>query len=410
MSHRRIGEVVLREFLVSLILAIAMGAGLNAAAAQSDLDKLVGQPADIASSAYQYRADRKPEDNPPESWLALMRYASMPLNKPVDMNAPAIKQVLCALLWEEIRPIQRLELTWAENVKDRPAPEELTVTTLDNQGTASSWWNNLKAVQKTVKPAVSADGRTYAYDLRGDTCGIVIGVGTGKAAASFAVPQMRVLVADTWKKMDVEIEWGYEPKTDGSDYSGRIEAYDGRVGDLAPLDGDAQTTVTAPASWRSVGKGGPRRGVKASLLYMGTSKWRRAMPFTSQPDDVARTIVTVWTKAGNFSFLAADLENGPILAPEYGFFVRRISAPAAATTADGCVGAADAAGGQDERPSPAARNCSAGEATQCPGSAGIPPTNPFPCRASPFRRGVWPCIPGLTAMWPSVGAVRSRAW
>jgi len=37
----------------------------------------------------------------------------------------------------------------------------------------------------------------------------------------------------------------------------------------------------------------------------------------------------LWTNSGNFSFLAADLENGPILAPEYGFFVRRTS-PAAA--------------------------------------------------------------------------------
>ena len=39
------------------------------------MGKLVGQPADIASSAYQYRADRKPEENPPESWLAVMRFA-----------------------------------------------------------------------------------------------------------------------------------------------------------------------------------------------------------------------------------------------------------------------------------------------------------------------------------------------
>ena len=29
-----------------------------------DLDKLTGQPVDIAPSAYQWRADRKPEDNP----------------------------------------------------------------------------------------------------------------------------------------------------------------------------------------------------------------------------------------------------------------------------------------------------------------------------------------------------------
>ena len=47
--------------------------------------------------------------------------------------------------------------------------------------------------------------------------------------------------------------------------------------------------------------------MKASLLYMGTSKWRQVQPFTSQRDDVARTIVTLWTKAGNFSFLGRGL-------------------------------------------------------------------------------------------------------
>jgi hypothetical protein len=78
-------------------------------------------------------------------------------------------------------------------------------------------------------------------------------------------------------------------------------------------------------SWRSSGKGATRRGLKLGLLYMGTSRWRAVQPFTTQPEDVARTIVTLWTAAGNVSFLAADLERGPILAPEYGFFVRRTS-------------------------------------------------------------------------------------
>ncbi len=65
------------------------------------------------------------------------------------------------------------------------------------------------------------------------------------------------------------------------------------------------------------------------MLYIGTAKWRRVLPYTSQRDDVARTIVTLWTKGGNFSFLAADLENGPVLAPEHGFFVRRTTPLAA---------------------------------------------------------------------------------
>ena len=38
--------------------------------------------------------------------------------------------------------------------------------------------------------------------------------------------------------------------------------------------------------------------------------------------------MTVWTKAGNFSFKVSDAEKEPILAPEYGFFVRADSSSA----------------------------------------------------------------------------------
>ena len=38
----------------------------------------------------------------------------------------------------------------------------------------------------------------------------MISVGGGKTAADFDVPAVRVLVAETWKKMDVEIEWGFD--------------------------------------------------------------------------------------------------------------------------------------------------------------------------------------------------------
>src|ERR1039458_5593452 len=264
-------------------------------------------------------------DNPPESWLALMWYAHQALNQPVDVNATAIKQVLCGLLWEEIRPMQRLELSWSADLKRRPAPGELVITTLQSKGSSSSWWNNREAVPKSVKATISGDGRTYLYDLPTDTCGIVVSVVGTRSASEYDVPAMKVLVADLWKKMDLETEWGFDPATLDKDYSGRIEAYDGQVGNLHPLDEDANTAVSQSNSWRSDGKGPARRGLKASLLYIGTAKWRRVQPYTSQPDDVARTIVTLWTKAGNFSFLAADLENGPILAPEYGFFVRQTS-------------------------------------------------------------------------------------
>jgi len=351
-----------RILTTSTLLCMFISFGWGAAAAL-DLDKMAGQPVDISSSAYQYRADRKAEDNAPESWLAVMRYANQPLNQRVDVDAPSVKEVACAALWEEIRPVRQLELTWLSDDKRQPAPEELAVTTLNNQGAASSWWNNLTGAKTPVKPTVSSDGRTYVYLLQTNTCGIIVSV-VRKRAADYTVPAMRVLVAETWKKMDVEMEWGFDPTAVGRDYSGRVETYDGLVAGLRPLEGDESTTTIEPNSWRSSGKGSVRRGVKFSLLYMGSSRWRPVQPFTSQQDDVARTIVTLWTKAGNFSFLAADLENGPILAPEYGFFARRTSprplpeptsppdprAPLA-TTMDAIAGSKDLLGwGSDETP------------------------------------------------------------
>ena len=290
------------------------------------MNNLVGQPADIAPSAYQYRADRKADANSPESWIALMHYARQALNKPLVADAPEIKQVLCGFLWEEIRPVQQLELAWQADALRRPAPRELVITTLANHGTASSWWNNLDAVKQTVVPTVSDDSRTYVYELKTPTCGIVVSVAGTERAADFEVPAVRALVTDTWKTMDVEIEWGFDQANAGGDYSGRIEVYDGMAVGLRPRKGDEYTTVTDSTSWRSVHNGVARRGIKLSLLYMGRAIWRPVQPYTTQADDVARTIVTLWTNAGNFSFLAADLENGPILAPEHGFFVRRTSA------------------------------------------------------------------------------------
>ena len=73
---------------------------------QRDIDRLVGQPADIASSAYQYRADRKAEENAPESWIGLMQYLGAPQDRPLDTSTKEARKVLCSLLWEEVRPIR----------------------------------------------------------------------------------------------------------------------------------------------------------------------------------------------------------------------------------------------------------------------------------------------------------------
>jgi hypothetical protein len=287
-----------------------------------DLVGLIGRPVNVAPSAYLYRADRKPEQNPPESWVMLMQYANLPFNKPLNVGVPAIKKALCGLLWEEVRPLRKIELSWTSDAKQKPPAGDVVLAYFDTTDqNAHTWWNP-RTIKEADKPEVSADGQTYTYAIPSDTWGVVVAVRGRREASACAVPQIRAFVPDVWNRMDVEVEWGFEEKRAGLEYDGRIEAYDGVLADVRPIDGDAGTTMAGPTAWRSARKGDGRRGVRLSVLYMGTSPWRRVWPYAAQKEDVARTILTVRTRSGSFSFLAADLVNGPIVAPEYGFFVR----------------------------------------------------------------------------------------
>ena len=173
----------------AVMLILAARAELTAATPGADLDKLVGQPADIASSAYQYRADRKPEENPPESWLALMRYANQPLNKPVDVERAGDQAGLVRVTLGGNPPARTIGVDLGRRCPAPACAEDVVITTLDNRGTASSWWNNLVAARKSVKPAVSADGTTYVYDLETPTCGLVISVSGAKAPRTSTSPR-----------------------------------------------------------------------------------------------------------------------------------------------------------------------------------------------------------------------------
>ena len=146
-----------------------------------------------------------------------------------------------------------------------------------------------------------------------------------EGAASFAAirsPKVRVLAPQTWQRLDVVVEWGFQSGAEKSCFDGRIESYNGVVGPLSPMEGDP---VTKPhgTEWASPAAK-TRRGIAFPVLYIGykeTATW----PGQARIEDVNRTIVTVRTSSGSFSFMPADLQRGPILAPEYGFFVRKTS-------------------------------------------------------------------------------------
>ncbi len=189
-----------------------------ASAGAGGLAARVGQRADIAPSAYLYRADRKPEENPPEGWILLMQYANLPFNRPLDVTVPAIRKTLCGLLWEEVRPVRRVELSWASDAKQKPSVDDVVLTYFDTTDqNAHTWWNP-RTLREAGRPEVSADGQTYVYGIPSDTWGVVVAVRGQKDASAYAVPTIRAFVPDVWKKMDVEIEWGFDEKRAGLEY------------------------------------------------------------------------------------------------------------------------------------------------------------------------------------------------
>jgi hypothetical protein len=122
-----------------------------------------------------------------------------------------------------------------------------------------------------------------------------------------------------WEYAAVVVEWGFKKGTENLPFDGSIQSTYllGMLGTAKPLPGDKQTTMTGPLAWKSPAGGESRRGIIVPVLY------------TTAVRGPARTIVTVRTGSGSFSFQPVDVETGPILAPEYGFFVRATGQPAA---------------------------------------------------------------------------------
>ncbi len=98
------------------------------------------------------------------------------------------------------------------------------------------------------------------------------------------------------------------------------------MGDIAPLAGDSGTASDGRSAWTS--RAGARKpaGNFPSLLYIRPAV-ERIKNLPKYPYGHPRdTRITLWTRSGNMTFLAKSLEDGPIYAPEYGFFVARAGA------------------------------------------------------------------------------------
>jgi hypothetical protein len=348
-------------------LSIVLGAG---AEKNPNLDQLVGQVADLAPWAYAYRADLKVQEKPEAYFVPRVlerlddayRPVSLLLSQEDSNNhqlLPRPSGVLqSALLWEGRVQLNRVELHWPRNEPGPPPLENVEVRVYPSPFGWFGWQGDRRV---TVKPKISPDGLTWVYQgtQAGESIptegyppakGVGLAWGTaesgqnsnevgmvavfvqpcGKAKnedkkeqAKCAVPQIRAYGPEKWNRMDLEIEWGFKEGTQKADFDGRVEGFFSFVGNVTPLPGDTETAMVGPHAWESHAANGSRRGIAISLLYI--------QPAVEYVDKLPRfpyghprdTRITVRTKSGSFTFLVRDLEEGPILAPEYGFFVTK---------------------------------------------------------------------------------------
>ena len=351
-------------------LVCSLGFIADAGADSQAPDELVGQPAELSAWAYAYRANLPVQDKP-EACFVLRRLDRLdrvyrPVNLLISQNdpqnrtlPPAPRGVLqSALLWEGRVLINRLELQWPKEGPKPPSPENVEVRVYPSP---FGWFGWQADRPVTAKPQISQDGLTWVYqapeagklipteeNLLPKNIGIAWGGGElgrnpdevdmvavfirppgdvkkddKKEPVQYAVPQIRAYGPENWKRMDVELEWGFKEGTQKADFSGRVEGFFGRVGNAAPLAGDTGTTIAGPNAWKSQATGEGRRGVVMPVWYLQPAAEKAGdlpkFPY-GHPRD---TRITVWTQSGNFTFLVRDLEQGPICAPEYGFFVAK---------------------------------------------------------------------------------------
>jgi hypothetical protein len=344
----RRGVVVVLAMFGAGVAFAAQSPGVQPTATdKAKLDKLVGQPVDIAPWAYAWRADRAIQEKPeayfiprrldridkvyrtaftalPPEQLKSIYYDMPDLLKPLP--SPPKGRLRAGLLWTGGVTKYQVELHWPAGAAEIPSPDTVEVRVYP---TSYGWFG--WTVDKVLSnPEISEDRRTWtyksepdakmdwAYNVRVDAATEMVAVFREDAktsgGAEAAVPSIRVIGPSMgqWKRIDLEIEWGFQAGTEKTDFDGRLESHVAIVGPVLPLTDDKGTTVTGPNAWQSRAAGDARRGIVVPALYAPDSR----------PGLDSR--ITVWTKTTGFTVRLRDLDDGPILIPEHGIFVTKV--------------------------------------------------------------------------------------
>ena len=293
------------------------------------LEPKEGDFVDFAPWCYTYI--KGATDNPPEScWMG------------VSPN------MLCGLMWESWRPAHLLEIRFIPGTGAIPKEEEMTFAFAEPSRDPNlaihgvNWWayTNYMAMPAIYKGRAgeALPAGAFAFTVPRECKAGVAGLPSTfcntaafyySGTATLARFNARLYTDAKWRApMDIEIEWGFpvdnqyadirSPKPGRDPVDGRIEAYQGYVTRLGPL-APGGTTMDGANQWREKSGVAGRRGLRARVWLTDNP----ADGSKNQAPYADRTVVTLWTTAGDVSFAPSDLDAGPILIPSVGVFIAR---------------------------------------------------------------------------------------
>ncbi len=374
-----------RELSVALVLLV-IGSGVArpgelaaSGPAASDvsstvtfLDNLPGRSVDIAPWAYAWRADRAVQEQPEAYFIprrleridtvyrvALGRVGAAALKSECydmpDLITPLPPKprgrLVAGLLWSVRLADYRVELCWPAG-QEVPSPDAVEVRVYPTAFGWFGWCND----ETLGQPKISADRRTWTYNHSGvPEIPTVVGRTHRRGSATemvavfceaektpnggkLSVPSIRLIspTIGNWKRMDVEIEWGFQSGSEKADFDGCLESDLSLIGPVLPLADDPGTTITGPHAWQSRAAGEGRRGIVLPLVYVPSDRrdlqtptvtasvlFDTTGPGPTVPGPTLDSRVTLWTKTGGVTFRPVDVEKGPVLIPEHGLFVTK---------------------------------------------------------------------------------------
>src|SRR5579875_2510919 len=206
--------------------------------------------------------------------------------------------------WPEFRTIDRVVIQYA-SAESSPAIGKQLLEYWTGITARQGAWQSLDETEiEGVSAQIEGPLWTFSFPRR-RTCKVRLRFQNQKQVA---IGHLGVYGPSKWKRGDIRIEWGHSGPERACD--GKLERYNGEVLEIRPV---GSTQITGEVSWTSSAGGGKIAGIEASVLY-------------AYGMDVDRSILTLRTKACEFSFLPGEvLEEQPIDAPDFGVYIRKSS-------------------------------------------------------------------------------------